>query len=219
MKLRRIETRGRSAGMTLIEVLLGVVIMSMLLGALGVVTVRGSSASRSSMSASELDSEARRLLDAISTELIQAGRLGLAPEPLAPWGSPELAYQRNVGFAANNVVWGSTERIRFEYEPSEADDGADNNGNGLVDEGLIVWTRDPGLVSQRNRVLGRWVREYLEGEVPNGVDDNGNGLLDERGLSFEVQGDVLTIRLSLERADAEGRLLTRTVQTSVNIRN
>ena len=219
MKLRRIHCRGRSAGMTLIELLLGVVVLGMLLGALGVVTVRGSSASRSSMSASELDSEARRILDAISAELIQAGRLGLVPEPLAPWGSSELAYQRNVGFAANNVVWSSTERIRFEYEPSEADDGADNNGNGLVDEGLIVWTRDPGLPNERNRVLGRWAREYLEGEVPNGFDDNGNGLVDEQGLSFEVQGDVLTIRLSLERADAEGRLLTRTVQTSVNIRN
>ena len=68
-------------------------------------------------------------------------------------------------------------------------------------------------------VLARFVREYLEGEVPNGKDDNGNGLVDEMGLSFDSIGMVWTVRLTLERRDANGNLCTQTVQTAVKMRN
>jgi hypothetical protein len=67
--------------------------------------------------------------------------------------------------------------------------------------------------------LVNWVRELLEGELPNGLDDNGNGLIDESGLSFEIDGDTITIRLTLERFDAEGTLITRTVETAVTLKN
>ena len=82
------------------------------------------------------------------------------------------------------------QRFEFVYDPDEVDDGQDNNGNGLIDEGRIVWTRNVGAPDERSVVLCHQVREYLEGEVPNGLDDNGNGLVDEKGLSFERNGET-----------------------------
>jgi hypothetical protein len=89
--------------------------------------------------------------------------------------------------------------VRFDYEEGELDDGADNNGNGLVDEGCLFWTRDVGEPSEKTHVIARGVREYLEGEEPNLDDDNGNGLEDERGFCLERVGEALVIRLTLER--------------------
>ena len=40
-----------------------------------------------------------------------------------------------------------------------------------------------------------------------------------RGLSFELQGQILTIRLTLERAIPGGRTITKTVRTSVRVVN
>jgi hypothetical protein len=68
-------------------------------------------------------------------------------------------------------------------------------------------------------VLTHWVRELLEGEEENGIDDNGNGLVDERGFCVERFGETLVVRLTLQRADAEGHLLTRTAVTSTRVRN
>jgi hypothetical protein len=69
--------------------------------------------------------------------------------------------------------------------------------------------------------LGSFVREYLEGEDQDDADQNGNGLSDERGLCFtyDAAADALTIRITVERLDSEGRRLISTAETSVRLRN
>jgi hypothetical protein len=141
------------------------------------------------------------------------------PEPLAPWGSSTLDFQCNEGYGAGGVVWSAPVRLSFDYDGADPDDGADNDSDGLVDEGAIVRRVNPGSADETSVVLVNWVRELLEGELPNGLDDNGNGLIDESGLSFEIDGDTITIRLTLERFDAEGTLITRTVETAVTLKN
>mgnify|MGYP000916787162 FL=1 len=67
-----------------------------------------------------------------------------------------------------------------------------------------------------------WTRasaKFLEGEISNGIDDNGNGLIDERGLSFEVQGKMVVIRITIEKPGPEGTLSTKTLETRVTCRN
>ena len=88
-----------------------------------------------------------------------------------------------------------------------------------MDECQLVLRLDAGTAAQRDVVLCRYVREYLEGEIPNGSDDNGNGLMDERGFSADVADGVWTLRLTVERRDASGRLVTKTHETSVRPRN
>jgi hypothetical protein len=117
------------------------------------------------------------------------------------------------------VTWGDPRTVRFEYENGELDDGVDNNNNGLADEGVVVWIENAGQPDERRSVWASGVREYLAGETFNGEDDNENGLSDEAGLSFAIDDDVLTIRLTLEDRGPSGVLITKSTETSVHVRN
>jgi len=95
----------------------------------------------------------------------------------------------------------------------------DNNGNGLVDEGRLVLRRNPGAASEQVTVLLTGVAEFLEGEIGgNLIDDNGNGLVDEPGFCLVVGGQI-TAHLTLLRPGPDGRVLARTMETSVAPRN
>lgn len=120
--------------------------------------------------------------------------------------------------STGRITWSAT-RVEFRLEPGEVDDGLDNDGNGLVDEGELVLVRDAGGADELEIVLANGVREHLEGELPNGVDDNDNGLVDERGITFERVGSDLRIRLTLETTGRDGRILTRTLETTAWSRN
>jgi hypothetical protein len=213
------NSRRTRQGLTLVELAISMTMLTVILGAVAVATLRGNDAYNTGRSVAELETRAQRILSQIAQDLRGARRDGLVPDPLAPFGSATLDYQVNTGFAGGAVVWSAPMRLSFDYSAAEADDGADNDSNGLADEGSVVWRRNPGAANEERVVWGNWVREFLEGELPNGLDDNANGLIDERGLCFQAAGDTLTIRLTLERRDPDQRLITRTVETAVGLRN
>ena len=219
MRTMRRATRRPRAGMTLIEVLLAGSVMAVILGAIATTALSGQKSAATNLAVNGLETEARRVVDRIAEELIQADSLGLAPVPAPPFGSSTLAYHRDTGFSGGAITWGPTTRLRFQYASGETNNGADDDSDGLADEGVLVFTTDVGLPTQRDIVWAHDVREFLQGETGNGLDDNGNGLIDEQGLAFSLTGKTLTIRLTLERKDPKGKLLTKTVQTSVRIRN
>ena len=130
-----------------------------------------------------------------------------------------VEFRTCTGVAGGAATWTNDKRIAFAYDPGEVDDGLDNDGDGLADEGQLVLTLDVGLATEQSVVLTSYVRELLEGELPNGNDDNGNGLLDEGGVSFELVGQTLMMRLTLEKRDTDNNLLTRTVETGIRLRN
>jgi hypothetical protein len=117
------------------------------------------------------------------------------------------------------VVYEPTATIGFEYDPGEVDDGVDNNGNGLIDEGQVVLTRGVGTGNAVRSVLVDGVAELLEGEVLNADDDNGNLMDDETGFCLQRIGSVLTIRLTLEDKAEDGTVTRRTMETSIRMRN
>jgi hypothetical protein len=143
----------------------------------------------------------------------------LVPNPTSQFGTDSLSFRTPADFAGGAIVWGPRTRIAFAYETGEFDDGADNNGNGLVDEGCVVLTRNAGAADEQNIVLCRHVREFLAGETLNVLDDNGNGVVDERGFNIRRVGDVLTIRLTIEDAGRRRTPYARTLQTSISVRN
>ena len=110
-------------------------------------------------------------------------------------------------------------RFALELAPGELDNGIDDNGNGLIDEGVLVRIENPGLANEQRSIFARGVSEYLEGETGDGTDENGNGLVDEGGLSFSRSNGSLQIALSLERIGPDGELMVRTLETSVALRN
>jgi hypothetical protein len=95
----------------------------------------------------------------------------------------------------------------------------DNDGDGAVDEGMVVLLLDAGLPTQETLVLARGVARYLDGEEANGVDDNGNGYVDEKGFLIEVHEQALRLHLTLVRTGREGQLIERTARAVVAMRN
>lgn len=212
------------SGFTLIELMIAMALLAVVAGGVTTASRRGLGLFARSSVNSEINARAGRTIDRISRELMGAGATRIDPDLSFDAGDPpvwstELEFEVAGDWVAGAVVWGPERRIALELAEGEADNGIDDNGNGLVDEGSVVMLENPGQPNERRVVLVNGVSEYLEGEVLNGIDDNGNGLIDERGFCFDLARGPLSIRLSLERLDPEGRLLVRTHSDSVQMRN
>ncbi len=203
-------------GLTLVELLISLVFLATLLLAASSVTDEAKDAFQANSANETLVVRAHASLERMLKPLAEAELASLPPLAL---GGDLLTYRRAVGYAGGATQWGPTTQVSLQFDSGELDDGVDNDGDGLVDEGEVLWLEDPGQPGERRLVLARGVREYLEGELANGLDDNGNGFTDERGFWLDLEGDVLTLRLTLERLDPHGRLLVRSVESSARIRN
>jgi len=208
----------RRSGFTVVELALAMGILGLALALAGMVTRTGNSAYRAAEAGRKLEQNLHRALDRAVTELEATGTDYLDPTPAEGLAYNRLEYQHLLLQGANAVP-GPTSRLSFEYETGEINDGIDNNGNGLVDEGILVLVRNVGLTSQQRVVLCHNVRELLEGEIANGTDDNGNLLDDEPGFFIQRAGSVVTIRLSVEGIGADGTVLVRTAESSARMRN
>ncbi len=207
--------QGRQSGFTLIEVAMAAAVLSVALVASVDLVSSTNDALGTGLTAGRLEARASELLDRIETQLLQAGAETLTPA--VPDGESSLSYRQAFDYQNEQVQWGTP--LRIECRADEAEDGLDNDSDGLVDEANIFLMRNPGLPSAQETLWSRGVRRFLEGEFPNGADDNGNGLVDERGLCFAVEGQALVIRLSLEGRDTKGRVIVRTATTAVRLRN
>jgi hypothetical protein len=206
------------AAFTLLELVLATVILTVALSTLALFGGRSADALGSSTAQSELDTRLRRTLARLGDELLASGLGTLVPDAAAPAGATAQTYRRSDGVLNGAIRWTTPMRFAFAYEVGELDDGLDNNGNGLVDEGVVQWTRELGQADEQTVVLCHGVRELGPGELDNDLDDDGDGLVDERGLAFERVGNTLRVSLTLERGSG-GRMLTRTLETAVQPRN
>jgi hypothetical protein len=135
------------------------------------------------------------------------------------WSST-IDFQVATDWNGTSVVWGAPERIALLQSPEDANDGLDNDSDGMIDERIVVWTTNVGLPSERSTVLQRDVPESAAGEIAgNAIDENGNGLLSEPGLSFEFVGDEVVIRLSLQARDGSAATIEQSEERRIAFRN
>jgi len=219
---QRADTQPR-AGYSLIELLIVLTVLALILGSVAMVGNANQNAYETGITSAHLESQAEIAMGRILAELRAAGVETLVPDPTAGLGSDQLQYAQAVDVVDGEVVWAPRRSLEFVHELGELDDGLDNNGNGLADEGRVVLTEDVDGLGERQMILTRWVSEGFAGEFQNGLDDNANGLIDEPGFCVEwsgaPEGETLLVRLSLQRLDQGGRLLARAVETSIRIRN
>ena len=217
---------GKTSGTTLLELTIAISLLAGVLGSILFVLDSTSVAYRTGSAVAGLEARAEKALTTMTQRLRQSGADGLVPAWL-PAGADYVDYERATSVTDDPalwdtapVVWGDPERLLFEYEPDDPDDGVDNDGDGLVDEGQVVLIERFGLAGQARTVLATGVRETPEGEIPgNLADDDGNGVADDRGLSFQLNGDLLTVRLTLAARDPDGAPLVVTVRRTVALRN
>jgi len=217
------------SGLTILEVTMASAFLMLVLGSLSAVTLSTQDSFNDGLSSARIESKAHRTVERVVKEILTAKRSGLVPVASvmdldvvgnAGFSTETLTFQQLKGLPGGGSDWTPNAEIRFEHSPTEIDNGVDDDGNGLVDEGHVVWIIDQGLPSEKRVTLVRGVREYLEGEYPDGTnDENGNGLVDENGLTFTLHGKELTVSLSLESVDEDGTHRVRTVETTVYLKN
>jgi len=208
-------------GMTLVELALS---LSLAVGIGGTVYVASSSmtsAFRLGGAVARLDSQAHDALLAIAGRIEAAGPATLVPLLADPnLGETEVRFERVVGYADGLPQHAAPERIAYEPSPTDPPDGLDNDGNGLVDDGLVVWTERVGGPDENRHVLARQVAGTLEGELAgNGLDDNGNGLVDEGGFALWWDGRTVTVRLCLEARVGRNRSVLRSFERTAAFGN
>ncbi len=211
-----------TSGFTLIELAIASSLLGVVLTGLMLMFASTNRAQSSTVMEAELDADIRRTLDKIAGLVSLSSRgnvLPAAPGAESPFSTSQIDFQDPTGFAGGVAVWGTTQRIGFQYSPVDPDDGVDNDRNGLVDDGRVVWTTNLGLPGQQSTILAVGVPEFFAGETLNGTDQNGNGLIDERGLAFDFHLNSVTIRLTLSRIGDRGRLFTRWGQRTVSFHN
>jgi len=209
----------RRAGFTLVEVALATTILVVALGSLVLFSRNSATALNSGASQAELEAELRRTLRRMSEELISSGVGEITPQPFPPEGATQLVYRRSEGQVNGRIRWSAPRRLALAPESGEVDDGLDNNGNGLVDEGRIEWTIDLGMPEERTVTLCHGVRELGRREEDNAQDDDQDGLVDEPGLAFRLEGGRLRLSLTLERMGPQRQPVAQTLETVVRPRN
>ncbi len=193
-------TRRPKRRITLIELIIACAVASLVVMQAVMVADSAGDVVKTQPASIVLEDQARMVLDRIAYSIVGAGR-----ETLNPTMEGEhvigLKYRASLGVTEGEVVWDDPEEV------------------GLEEDTTVVWKENADLPDERRIVWSRLVRDLLDGEVFNDVDDNGNGLIDEDGLSFTIDGDLVTIRLTLQRALENGEIVSETVETVVACRH
>jgi len=211
--------RSSRSGFSMLEMLISVTILVLVMSAATLVSGTGYDAYSSTTARVALQNKALRALDRVAGEIVTCAESELWPDPLGDFGTQDLRYRQVVGATGGVADLGPVNRLFLRYAPGEIDDGLDNDGDGLADDCELAFTRDEGGANETTIVLCRDVREMLEGELESGDDTNGNGVTDERGFNLHRVGDVIEIRLSVEKIGPRGERMSRTLETSTRLRN
>jgi len=213
------QTR-RRGGFTLLELVIATVLLSLMLGTMGLVQMRARDASRVGMAREQVETTCRRSLDRVADELQGVVRGLLFPDPSTSLGTSTITYQHPTGVSTAGVVsWDTPSSLSLELDAGEIDNGIDDDGDGLIDERRLVLTRNVGSPNAVTTVICSGIPELGEGEVANGLDDNGNGVVDEAGFNVRKVGDLLTVRLTVQGPAEGGQIISSTLSTSIVLHN
>lgn len=196
------RARRSRAAFTVLEMIISLSLVALVVTNIVMAMESSTKAYESGADRLEVEDQARRTLDRIALAVMGSSRDGLAPGQQFPFDTHTLTYRLNLGYQDGEVVWSDPERIRREEAQAE-----------------ITWAKNPGIAGEQRVVWTKWVADFMRGELDNDIDDNGNGLIDEKGLSFTIEEELVTIRLTLEKENPDGQSVVVFVETQVNVRN
>jgi len=207
--------------MTLLEIAIVVSILGVVLTGIAAVTESSRGAFRATVGPVDLETRGRRALSRVLHELVGVSVITMEDDdPADVDGASSFRFRRVTGLDADgNPTIGVWLRFAWERQPGAPNNNADDDGDGLIDEGQLVFTYDDGGASPKRAVIAKGVAELLEGETAAVGDDNNNGLSDEAGFVVRRENALLSIWITVQGVDTTGEQISRTVQTAVRLRN
>lgn len=170
----KVARRSGSAGFTILELLIALALFLVLVNKASVVLNAAGKFTADESATLVLDDQAHQVLDRIAAAILGTNGETLIPDAEAPAHSSELLYQVLLGVDDGQAVWSDPEQIALSanlrkvlwrqnpdtpgetrvvwsnlvrpYLEGEVPNGADDNGNNLVDENGLTFVID------RNRV-------------------------------------------------------------------
>lgn len=136
--LKSIQNKKDLRGFTLLEAALMVAILSVVLGGTFSVLFYSERLFADQMKQYALTQSGARIMERLTEELRSAYPPTLLP--LAISDSDYVTFQRVTGQVSGVVLLGSQTTISLEYRPSDLPNGRDDDGNGVIDDGYIVYT-------------------------------------------------------------------------------
>ena len=179
--------RAKQFGFTLVELCIALALLAILFIKLTMIMNEATTTHSRESIAMALEDQAQMVIDRIAFAVVGSDADKLFPDPSAPFFKDRLEFQVSLGVEDGEVVWSDLEVIALDENPS-----------------LLYWGRNEGTAEEQTVVWCRNVAEWFANEIGNGADDNDNGLTDEAGLSFVLEGETITIRLTLQRNTKEG---------------
>jgi prepilin-type N-terminal cleavage/methylation domain-containing protein len=219
MRIPLDDTRRGRAGFSLVELVLAVAILGSVVGTVALVHSRSDGLARASTEQNHVNLLAARAADRVVRELASMGASGAIPDPTSALGTDSITFRQARGIVGGVVQWGPPMRFQLDLGRGETANGADDDGDGLVDERALVLISDLGGADERRTVLCDGVPALFPGELSNVLDDNGNGVVDERGFNLRRVGDVMQVRVCVAHGAQGGSAAVATVVTSVRLRN
>jgi type II secretory pathway pseudopilin PulG len=159
-------TGTRRAGFTLVEITVALGVLASVIGGVFAMLQTSSRAFQVASSGRRIENMVMETLDEIADKLRASKLSTITPQQAPPFSSSSVDFQRTVGYAGGATVWSTTERIRLQngqvqwtqnlglpnesttvwadsvpaYLQGETANGADDNANGLIDEGGLCFT-------------------------------------------------------------------------------
>lgn len=194
------NSRGRS-GFTLVEMCIVIGLLGIIFYKLSLVMTQAQEVGQRETASIALEDRAAVVLNRIAYAVIGCDADTLTPDNPVPFGPNRLEFKLSLGVEDNQIIWGDPEMI------------------GLADDASqLFWGRNVESAEEQIVVWCRTVAEFYSSEQENGLDDNANGITDESGLCFAIEGDSVTIYLTLEQI-IDDRPVRFTKSTVVTCRN
>lgn len=202
----------RQSGFSLVELMIVVAVLAALVAAVGTSAhVVNSTLNTNGVRADVTASAQRSIrmmgtfarsgkLSTIQVQAVAADVAALRATYVGEWIPPsDLVWRPGIEFVCaagvlkiNASLNTAQRRLTFELDPGEIANGADDDGDGLIDEGSVILKHDLSTVA-----------------VVHDVED----------CSFMLDGRLLSIRLRCGKRDASGRVHRATFERAFYMRN
>jgi len=203
--------------MTIVEMTISSAVLVVVLSIAATAILRAQGAAAGVAVRVETERRSSAAMERVTALLADCAGTTVAGNVAPPSGASSITFRERTGWNAGSVIYGDVTTIQWESDPLDPENGTDDDRDGLVDEGRVMWLSGTGP-NAKSAVLVQNVANRLEGETGgDNLDNNGNGLVDERGLSFVLAGGRLSVRVTVERRERDGQVRRETSESELRI--